>query len=1766
MGGKRTKGNTKPSSSGRSAELLGTSVPTLFGFAALDSTSMPVVPGFVQIDPNHSVDELDPTIDDTLQIVLRKMLKKDPTTKTKALLEFTELMKNAELEVVKAILPFWPRLFVNLSTDAEHRVRETAQQAQAAIVARAGKTIAPFLKQLAPAWISSQYDTYAPAASTALQSFNSAFPPSKVSEVFVFCENEILDYYTKNLTIHTAITLSNPKSHTPEECENKYQRVLISSLRGYALYLARIPADSLKKSVEKNATILESPKFWTYHKHKTAAIRAAWFEAVSALLQYAPFLVEKHQAQVTTSVFQFLDETDPTVVTHVWSSIVLIQANLRDWHTHLNFDKAVFPKLWKLLKSGGAGNASCVYPHMLPLVSGFTRQVLGAERLAKFHNLFFESMNEGLQAVQSSRADVSAVSQAYYEAFQYVVLQALRDEERSEAEREEFCMALLEQHLIGVIAWCITSEAACGKYVFQNMANLLDHWCQHSGTHQLYERLLVTFWDRLYGVVKQSVDCKENAASITESHIDLVQNLRRTSHKRVKFAVENPSTDALDGGNCPLTSGDHASRFENQLQLLVYRICQLYIAKISVDRDQGYILQLEYLVRAFQCRELFVFLAHDSANIKCLFDPFARWLQDAKTQSEYVVELIMILYKYLTAEERLALLNKWIKMSNKTVQCWIILRALSHPLCQEPNIRLFLSQPEVSSNIIDCAVGVASGNTKDNMILLQKCFFVASNGEILIDAETCGKIIDTVTAPLRDATKEELHDGCISFLAQIMPVICSDARLTELHRTLFCTLFDFSIQSVVSDHLSEDTLWEATTAWQDALSGEDIELDGALVARCVSTVDERLRALAAGEVSDDVLGLVEKVSENAAKLVACATESSKHDKPTRCQQVTSMLKELFEKRAAEERSQTAEVAALAEYIELVQGRLITKQTHQTAAPALTREQFVGCLKNSLVRALCSASIALKLSCKAKLKPTPAKNDTDTERMEVDQTVEREEMDVGEAYEDDDGNDELWIMQSWPEVIYERVLSVIYLATVGDTILYSTEKLETVVECLILAVQEKLTLLLRNLSNDTVQQIKQRLFSLANVRGMLWAKSLTVLLVTDQYGDEENGPVLLYEDASTVGNDSEELVAYINILQSLAPKMKQKCLPIGPNLFENYFDILVKLSSARCLIENHFAANYMELSERRIIGNSLIVLHELITRQTANKMLLYNCDLTQAEEGKIFLDIEVANVLTVVLRHFPAELDISKWDFIRIALSSWTLSASKSFSQYRTHNISLFIAALFRSFHGLMQYFALERKRSSSELLTNVIEEWDNVFAKDVHLVLLRVFVGIVNALDEQRKSDHYFIESICPYVEAIDFTYVLKANKLDSKTSLDDLVTFALTNVRHWNKRVRYAATAMLKALSIGLIQRDLDQLLKRSESSDAQQKDGEPQPEDSWHLLHRFDLELDLYHDLLGEFVADYNYKPADGTDTAAAKESMEQESVQEVRSHALSYLLLWDCILSICAKAPAELRSIYASWISRNNLEQLLLPVLFKLMPQEILRNPDSCAVYGQAMFSSMEWSQIKNPSTKLERYACHLYSQSLRHLPVIVRRWYNGLNHRHSATVGKITANSVSGLLCQEEFQALMERKDRQDNMQIKVHSALRQVMACYTIDEAKLELVITLPNNFPLGAVVVEGGKQIGGRLQSRQVVMQLSIFLTHQNGSIYDGLSLWKRNLDRKFEGVEECYVCYSVIHQDTCQLPKLSCKTCKKKFHGPCLYRWFSTSNKSTCPICRNIF
>jgi hypothetical protein len=87
--------------------------------------------------------------------------------------------------------------------------------------------------------------------------------------------------------------------------------------------------------------------------------------------------------------------------------------------------------------------------------------------------------------------------------------------------------------------------------------------------------------------------------------------------------------------------------------------------------------------------------------------------------------------------------------------------------------------------------------------------------------------------------------------------------------------------------------------------------------------------------------------------------------------------------------------------------------------------------------------------------------------------------------------------------------------------------------------------------------------------------------------------------------------------------------------------------------------------------------------------------------------------------------------------------------------------------------------------------------------------------------------------------------------------------------------------------------------------------------------------------------------------------------------------------------------------------------------------------------------------------------------------------------------------------------------------------------------------------VECSKRVGVNASLwRKWMLQLVTFINAQNGSILDGLLIWKTNIDKHFEGMrllmlcfttlmylsiqpglEECAICYSIVHGSNYELP-----------------------------------
>lgn len=118
-----------------------------------------------------------------------------------------------------------------------------------------------------------------------------------------------------------------------------------------------------------------------------------------------------------------------------------------------------------------------------------------------------------------------------------------------------------------------------------------------------------------------------------------------------------------------------------------------------------------------------------------------------------------------------------------------------------------------------------------------------------------------------------------------------------------------------------------------------------------------------------------------------------------------------------------------------------------------------------------------------------------------------------------------------------------------------------------------------------------------------------------------------------------------------------------------------------------------------------------------------------------------------------------------------------------------------------------------------------------------------------------------------------------------------------------------------------------------------------NWHLLNKFTETVDYQNNLISLFIKDFNFILSDEN----------YESVD--RQITLPYFLTWDCILNVCAESSSEMRSIYASWIVEHKYDQTLLVFLFRVMPTDVIRFPDSKLVYGQTMFAPLEWKQIKS-----------------------------------------------------------------------------------------------------------------------------------------------------------------------------------------------------------------
>uniref|UniRef100_A0A7S2XKJ5 E3 ubiquitin-protein ligase listerin n=1 Tax=Attheya septentrionalis TaxID=420275 RepID=A0A7S2XKJ5_9STRA len=188
----------------------------------------------------------------------------------------------------------------------------------------------------------------------------------------------------------------------------------------------------------------------------------------------------------------------------------------------------------------------------------------------------------------------------------------------------------------------------------------------------------------------------------------------------------------------------------------------------------------------------------------------------------------------------------------------------------------------------------------------------------------------------------------------------------------------------------------------------------------------------------------------------------------------------------------------------------------------------------------------------------------------------------------------------------------------------------------------------------------------------------------------------------------------------------------------------------------------------------------------------------------------------------------------------------------------------------------------------------------------------------------------------------------------------------------------------------------------------------------------------------------------------------------------------------------------------------------------------------------------------------------LPTLAKSWWTDDCPRAlQSPISQFVTNRVAPETLRRELSRI-QKASTLGSMSVSGSCVSREVVATYMQDECTLSVMIRVPPTFPLRNVEVDCQKTLGiAEKRWRRWSLQIMRMLNSQDGSILDALLLWKQNVDKEFEGVEPCPVCYSVLCVKTHAMPNLECKTCQNRFHASCLFKWFQSSGKSQCVLCQ---
>lgn len=293
-------------------------------------------------------------------------------------------------------------------------------------------------------------------------------------------------------------------------------------------------------------------------------------------------------------------------------------------------------------------------------------------------------------------------------------------------------------------------------------------------------------------------------------------------------------------------------------------------------------------------------------------------------------------------------------------------------------------------------------------------------------------------------------------------------------------------------------------------------------------------------------------------------------------------------------------------------------------------------------------------------------------------------------------------------------------------------------------------------------------------------------------------------------------------------------------------------------------------------------------------------------------------------------------------------------------------------------------------------------------------------------------------------------------------------------------------------------------------------------------------------------------------------------------TYLLAWNSMLNKINNAKMKLKFEQDHEYLRviNSLQEFLtmnqhVYEMFLIIIVAYLPSKGTQKYYKNTLIDCKpEWVDL-NDQTKIDEFALYSMYNFMTNFPSLAREYYHNCDRRIYDVVYPIISKLISPAIMENEIRKIeISQADlNAQNLTFTLFKSTQEILADYREGEVEVQLKLKIPNEYPLKSVDVKCTKQLkipDNKL--RRWMLSIKKTISSQNGDFISAILLWKSNIEKEIEGVEDCLICYCTVHVIDKSLPKLACKNCNNKFHAHCIKKWFAESQKSKCPMCQSFF